>query len=72
MSLNHEQRFVKRKDALRLVRGELLRRGMTLTEWADASGYHRATVYRAMHGTHLGKKAMAIRDRVSDELGVAL
>ncbi len=72
MSLSQKPGFVKRIDLLSSVRGELLRRGMTLTEWAASRGYQRVTVYRAIQGKHLGHKANAIRETVLNELGVAL
>lgn len=54
----------------RKVRGGLIAKGSSLTEWCEQQGVLRQTAYKALVGERNGPKAQQLRTQLAAEVGV--
>lgn len=51
-----------------MVRAALIARGTNLNQWCKAQGINRQTVDKALKGQRIGRRAQALRDKITTEL----
>ncbi len=73
MSTANTKPSTAKRDTHRLyrqVRGGLISKGSTLTEWCAQQGVLRQTAYKALVGERNGPKAQQLRTQLAAEVGV--